>query len=561
MKFSRSPIVLLARCFALALAVQFGGTAPALAQGKAKSRSAQPKISKAALADELFARTDLVRLELEIPGKEMDVLKKYQWTFGPQQEREKVRMTVREAGVIYTNVTAQLKGAAGSFRSIDDKPAFTLNFDKFADGQHFHGLEKLSLNNSVQDPSYLHEQFSREVFLRGGVPVPRATHARVTLNGKDLGLYVLVEGWDREFLKRHFKSSRGHLYDGGFIKDINDELPVNAGEAPQGQPDRVALAAAIKEADLARRREALEKILDVDRFLSFLALDVMLWNWDGYALNRNNWRLYSESAAGKMVFMPHGLDQMFWKPDGSILPPMQGLAAKAVLEVPELRARYFARLKQFRASIFDPAALTNRVRQIAAKIRPALSAGDAKEFAEHEKAVEGLCAGIVQRAASLDRQLARPIEPMRFDADGAAWLAADWESKSVFGRPTLTRANEAGPKGALQFRASDGSSIGSWRTSVWLEKGRYRIEGKIHAKGLAGDPGDPRPGAGFRLKSNRPENYLTGDADGKLHQREFHVQDPLTEVQILCEVRAAAGEASFDLASLRLVRLPHASPK
>ena len=33
----------------------------------------------------------------------------------------------------------------------------------------------------------------------------------------------MTEGWDREFLKRHFKNSRGSLYDGGFLKDVGDE--------------------------------------------------------------------------------------------------------------------------------------------------------------------------------------------------------------------------------------------------------------------------------------------------------------------------------------------------
>jgi hypothetical protein len=532
------------------------GVATTAVFSKEKSSKAKPKKAQQAATKttNFFNNAEILRLRIEIPEKGMEILKKYQWTFGPQAEREKVQATIREGNTVYTNVSLVLKGAAGSFRSIDDKPALTLNFDKFADGQNFHGLQKFSLNNSVQDQTYVSEQFSREMFLKAGVPVPRATHARVELNGRDLGLYVLVEGWDKEFLQRHFKNPKGNLYDGGFLKDVSDELSTNAGENPKDQSDRKALVEAVNESDLSKRLARLEKVLDVERFLTFVALDVMLWDWDGYALNKNNWRLYHDLDKGKMVFMPHGLDQMFWKPAGSILPPMQGLVAKAALQIPELRQRYFGRIKKLRATVFDVGAMTNRVRQIAAKVRPVLAEAEPKEIKQYDKGVADFCDAIARRAASLDTQLSHPIEPLKFDESGTAPLAG-WVSKTDFGRPTLSQATDAGPKGALRIGTKDGSSIGSWRTGVWLEQGRYKLEGKVKTQGIAADPGDPRGGAGVRTKTSRPEKYLLGDSDWKPIALEFAVSDPLTEVQILCEFRGAEGEAWFDLDSLKVKRL------
>jgi hypothetical protein len=95
-----------------------------------------------------------------------------------------------------------------TFQPIDAKPSLTLNFDKFAPGQRFHGLTKIHLNNSVQDPSYLCEQFARELFVAVGVPSPRATPALLNLNGRDLGVSVLVEGANKQFVKRNFASTR-----------------------------------------------------------------------------------------------------------------------------------------------------------------------------------------------------------------------------------------------------------------------------------------------------------------------------------------------------------------
>lgn len=522
------------------------------------NKAAEKKPAKIDASDKLFSSSELLHISIEIPPEGMTVLEKYQWQFGPQAERESVKATIREGDKVYKDVALHLKGAAGSFRSVLENPALTLNFDKHADGQKFHGLTKLSLNNSVQDPTLVSEQFSRELFLKAGVPTPRATHAVVELNGRDLGVYVLVEGFNKQFLKRHFKDASGNLYDGGFLKDVNQELALNVGENPKEQSDRAALADAAAEPDLAKRRERLEKVLDIDRFLTYVALDIMLWDWDGYAQNKNNWRLYHDPSTGKNVFMPHGLDQLFWKPEGSLLPPMQGLVAKAVLQVPEWRTRYFEKVKQLRGTVFKPEVLTNRVTEIASKVSPTLKKKDQSAAREQEKAVADFCAAIARRARSIDEQLATPIQPASF-ASGAATLTR-WESKAAFGHPAMDKAAADG-KQALHLTTSAGSSIGSWRSKIWLEEGRYRVEGRVKTRELVPDVGDTRGGAGLRLGNSRPANYVKATSDWTTVNHEFSVSDPLTEVEVVCEFRGAEGEAWFESDSIRLTRLPSKKDK
>lgn len=543
----KSSLLSIPKCLAaVAVVVALSWMLPALGAAKSGAKTKKPDLTA-----DLFTGTNVPRFQIEVSAPAMAKLRQYEWRFGPPAERESVPVTVRVGPNTYTNVALHLKGAAGSFQSVDRKPALTLNFDRFAPGQRFQGLSKLSLNNSVQDSSYVSEQLCRELFLKAGIPTPRAAHATVTLNGRDLGLYVLVEGWDKQFLKRHFKKTGGNLYDGGFLKDVTDELSTNAGDNPKKQEDRIALAEAAKEPNLTNRVTRLSKVLDVDRFLTFMALDVMLWDWDGYAQNRNNWRLYHDLDTDRMVFMPHGLDQMFWKPDGSILPTMQGLVAKAVLEIPQWRERYFERMKELRASVFNPEQMTNRARQISARIEPILKTRDAGDFKEQQNAVDTLCHAITRRGQSLDQQLSHPLKPLEFDADGAARLAG-WESKVDFGAPEISKSADSA---MLVIGTTRGSSIGSWRTRVWLEKGRYRLESRLKTEGLTADPGDPRGGAGFRLTRNRPEHYSLGSSDWSPVKYEFTIDDPLVEVQLACEFRGAEGKAMFDLDSLRLKRV------
>ena len=51
--------------------------------------------------------------------------------------------------------------------------------------------------------------------------------------------------------------------------------------------------------------------MDIDYFLTFMAIELMTCHWDGYCNNRNNYRIYIEPKTKKAYVFPHGMDQMF----------------------------------------------------------------------------------------------------------------------------------------------------------------------------------------------------------------------------------------------------------
>jgi hypothetical protein len=503
------------------------------------------------ITGDLFTNRAVPHLRLEIPPDGVATLRRYRWEWGSHSEgRTNVLATLREGTRVYTNVAVHLKGAAGSFRPVDDKPAWTLNFEKFAPGQRFHGLTKIHLNNSVQDPSYVSEQICREMFLAAGVPTPRAAHATVALNGRDLGLYVLIEGWNKQFLKRYFKNTKGNLYDSGFAQEITQPLEVNSGEHPEDRSDLKALVEAAEEPDLTNRLVRLSRVLDVDRFLTFTALEVMLLHWDGYSMNKNNYRVFHDLETDRLVFMPHGLDQMFGvrraNPTNTITPQMRGLVARALLQVPEGRRRYLDRMSQLLTNVFRAEILTTRVNEVAAQVRPALAQGISGAI-NYEWAVTALRSRITDRASSMRDQLAKLNTPLEFDSSGVAKLTR-WDAKRDYGSPSFSRQNER-----LEITASGDRSYGTWRSTVLLEAGEYQFVGRLKTDGVEWDEDVTRGGVALRISGDRSPLTLPAAPDWTTITYNLSVQG-LTDVELICELRASKGHVWFDAESLKLIR-------
>jgi spore coat protein H len=396
--------------FGNGLLVVLVGTALALAplgaEGQ-KTDDAPKKIEPKKPAEasaELFKGGKVLKIDIQIDPKEMDALRR--------EPRKYARATLKEGDNVYKNVGLHVKGAAGSFRGIDDKAGLTLNMDKFSDDNSlFHGMDKFHLANSLQDPSYLSELLCGELFRGVGVPASRVAHAIVFINGQRRGLYYLKEGYDKYFLKSHFKGSSGNLYDGGFLRDVNQPLQFLGGnEKVKEQADLKALVAAAREGDPKKRFEKLEKVLDADQFAAYMAMEVLTWDWDGYPMNRNNYRIYHDPKRDKVVFLPSGMDQMFGDPGGTIFPNFQGMVARAFVETPEGRKRYLNKMEEILKGKFNPEALNKRLDELQAQVQPALAMVDPGAARDFPNQVNRLRNSIKQRAQSVEAQLKQHLK-------------------------------------------------------------------------------------------------------------------------------------------------------
>jgi spore coat protein CotH len=505
----------------------------------------------------LFGERAVPRLSIEIPPEGMEVLRTYRQVFKQKRpERIDVKATVREGDQVYKDVAIHLKGSF-TFQPIDGRPSLTLNFDKFTSGQRFHGLTKLHLNNTVQDPSYLNEAVSRDFFNDIGVPTPRAGHALVTLNGRSLGLYVLLEGANKTFLKRHFQSAKGNLYDAENSVEIGPEIELDSGDKDSDRAELMALVEAASEIDPAKRWARMNELLDVDEFLSFIAGEVLFVHWDGYATGApNNYRVYHDVSRNKIVFMPHGMDQLLGSGAAArtLRPSFTGIVARGLMSTPEGRRRYMERVAHLAKNEFTQDALIARVNRIAAKLKKGLEASDPRLSAGFDSRVEYIRSNLIERCETVATLLSQPEpQPLKFDKSNIATLS-NWRFKSSNTRPASGGKVVVDGAELLKVQARVGvESSGTWRSQALMDDGRYVLTVRARTEGF--DPANATGINGLILRKSGDKN-TPGIISSKWTTLRYEFQvGGIEDIEFVCEFSGTQGSALFDPASIRLTRL------
>ena len=491
-----------------------------------------------------FTQGDIPQLRVRLSPEQEEQLR--------QDPRRYVECTLTENDqTTYDKVRVKIKGSGGSRRDYDDRPALTLSLKKT--GQRFHGLEKFHLNNSVQDESYLHELVASQVCSEAGCPTARVAHARVWLNDRDLGLYVLKEGYDDLFLSRNFHTTKGNLYDGGDCQDLTAEMEKDAGGGPDNHSDVKALIDACNDDNPERRWARVEKCLDVEAFLDFMAVERLLGHWDGYTQAANNYRVYFRVGDKRARFIPHGMDQVLEDPNYPVYQPGGGLVARTVLENPAWSEKYRSHVDKL-LPLFAPARLQAKIDAGAARVRPAAQAiGEdfANAWEEHAR-------GFRDRAGERQEGLLHPHEPEqveRLELNEEGWATVEgWEPRAEGG---VLEETEHDGKACLRIAVGERSlCTASFRRQVVLAQGHYRLEARVATVDVVPTADEKGPGgAGLRISGAARENHVDGTTDWQTVSYEFGIDEESGGVELIAELRASAGSAFFEIESLRVVKV------
>ncbi|CAH0542721.1 hypothetical protein [Oscillospiraceae bacterium] len=118
-------------------------------------------------------------------------------------------------GESYKNVAIRAKGntSLSSVRQLgSQRYSFKIEFDHYDSGKTYHGLDKLCLNNLIQDNTMMKDYLVYRLMGAFGVASPLCSYVYITVNGEDWGLYLAVEGAEDAFLERNYGKEAGELY-------------------------------------------------------------------------------------------------------------------------------------------------------------------------------------------------------------------------------------------------------------------------------------------------------------------------------------------------------------
>ena len=154
----------------------------------------------------------------------------------------------------YKNVAIRAKGNTSLTQVAsygNDRYSFKIEFDHYDSTKNYYGLDKLCLNNIIQDNTYMKDYLCYQMMSYYGVDSPLCSFVYITVNGEDWGLYLAVEGIEDVFLERNYGADYGNLYKpdsqsnaGGAGEDEGDRDPANMDKNMDGYMDGNADSAA-----------------------------------------------------------------------------------------------------------------------------------------------------------------------------------------------------------------------------------------------------------------------------------------------------------------------------
>ena len=224
---------------------------------------------------------------------------------------EYVAGSVRFGDAQFEDVGIRLKGHR-SFQPLSRKAAFKLRFDKFVPEQRLLGRARITLNNMVEDPTFLRETLGYALYRTLDVPAPMTGYAEVYVNDVYYGLYLVVETVDEDFLADRFEDATGGLYEGEFGCDLYPDDVEGFDRDAGHDKERTALRniAETVDSEGAQIFGDPEGPLETSEFLAYLAISQLIGDFDGYR-HGHNYRIYHEPSRGKWLFFPWGIDRVF----------------------------------------------------------------------------------------------------------------------------------------------------------------------------------------------------------------------------------------------------------
>jgi len=242
---------------------------------------------------------------------------------------------------------------------------------KFKDTDLFEDRKKVVLSSQWTDKSLLRSRLSFYLFQKAGLRTSDNRFITLFINNDYIGIYYLIEPVDEFFLLNrgmevgNLYKSKGHsrfTFEGGYDVRVGfKKKPIDDGN----YSDLEYLINILDTVPTDKLMSQIEKVLDVENYLNYLAVSVLITNWDGFF---KNFYLHNENF-GRFKIIPWDLDLTFRNSTRSIYG--QNNLSKRLLQVEAYRTYYKNRLRELMDSEFSDEVMFPMIDQLSNYIEEA----------------------------------------------------------------------------------------------------------------------------------------------------------------------------------------------
>jgi hypothetical protein len=429
-------------------------------------------------------------------------------------------------GVKFEKVGLRKKGFIGSQSS--SRPSLKIKLNHTDKEQAIGGLTKLTMNNNKQDASIVSQYMGYAVFNQAGSPAPRCAFAKVTVNGKNIGIYSHVESMRKPLLARGFGNDAGTLYEGtvvDFYEDWEGSLEHKRGDDKPGR-EKIRQLIQLLESEEASE-EAIGRLVDLDSFYRFWAIEGLLGFWDGYSGNANNFFIYLNPKTDRFHFIPWGADALFRKRSmlnfdfrAPVSVKTKGRVAYRLYQLPESRERYRKTLHGLLKEHWVEDKLLAECDRIEALIEPHLN----REQYRFSKALNGTRDFIEARRRDLMKETGDSMPVWRKEPKAPPVIAAIGKIKAKFSATWM----EDSPR--------ERTNIGNVEISLTMDGREVALkDAGVHASWTGSFGRSSKPSVRFAARRSSDDKQVSLDLS--LDENSFKVGDSIQSGGVFKEGR------------------------
>jgi hypothetical protein len=311
-------------------------------------------------------------------------------------------------GVVYDSIGVRLKGNSSYDGYPGFKKPFKLKFNEYISGQKIDGLKKLTLNNGFNDPTMLREKILLDYERKHNIAAPRATFAKVYLNGSYWGLYSVIEQIDKIFLGDYFPENDGNLFKGDPMGRFNwegpaesayhDNLELKTNETANDWSDVVHFIDIVNNSTAADFKDSLNAVFNTTEFLRNNAVNTLFVSLDTYTGMGHNFYIYHNLQSdqfewitwdanscfgvfnnGMTIAQLKDLPLLYIRPPVANLPLINNIYADN-----DLKNEYLTHAANFLGTDFDTTNFYAQIDSLADRIRADVYVDTQKMFTNNE---------------------------------------------------------------------------------------------------------------------------------------------------------------------------------